>query len=527
MVSLELKKKVGQMLMCGFPSAYVDDQARTLLEKYYVGNYIYFARNITGAEQLAALSKELSDMVYDALGAAPFLTLDQEGGIVSRLVEGAALYPGAAAVSAATRLTDEDLTRVRRLGRNAGDILRKCGINMDLAPDMDTNIEPANPVIGTRSYGDDPERVGAVASAMMLGMKDALVAGAIKHFPGHGNVVSDSHLGIPVNDTEESVLNETEFKAFELGIRAGADAVMSAHVRYTKVDPDNPGTLSHKIQTELLRGKMGFKGLSMTDCLEMDAIAVTYPRGEGAVRAIEAGVDILTISHTMKAISEAAEAIYAALESGRLSEARIDESYRRIMETKARMHLLERQEIDPKKAMEAAFNPEYLQLADEISADAHTLLCGSFDTDLSSPNVLVAAPPSRAVTGVEDMDPLSLTALLSKKGICGIEIPLQGDAAVESYTETIDRMIAEGKDHVILALYNARFRKSQEAILRHLEAKPVHLDVILMGAPYDLSLIHRADSVICAYEYTLLSVKTLIKALENKQFPGKTPFGKI
>ena len=141
MVSLELKKKVGQMLMCGFPSAYVDDQARTLLEKYYVGNYIYFARNITGAEQLAALSKELSDMVYDALGAAPFLTLDQEGGIVSRLVEGAALYPGAAAVSAAAsptgRGTSTNTGRRRRRIRSSSSswsTSRRCGISTRSSP---------------------------------------------------------------------------------------------------------------------------------------------------------------------------------------------------------------------------------------------------------------------------------------------------------------------------------------------------------------------------------------------------------
>jgi len=527
MISLELKKKIGQMLLCGFPSPEVDDQARTLLKDYYVGNYIYFARNITGAAQLSSLSKELSDMVFDALGIAPFLTLDQEGGIVSRLVEGAALYPGAAAVSAATELTEKDLARVRQLGRNAGDILRRCGINMDLAPDMDTNIEPANPVIGTRAYGDDPERIGAVASAMLLGMKDSLVTGVIKHFPGHGNVVSDSHLGIPVNDTDEAVLAETEFKSFALGIQAGAEAVMSAHVLYTKVDPENPGTISHRIQTELLREKMGFTGLSMTDCMEMDAMAKYYPNGEGAVRAIEAGVDMLTISHTVKAVSEAAEAIYAAIEEGRITEERIDVSHRRIMEMKARMHLLERQEIDPQKAMEAAFKPAYLELASEISSNAHTLLKGRFETDMTAPDLLIVAPPSRAVTGVEDMDPLSLTALLGRKGIEGIEIPLSGEADTAPYEAAIGEALARGKKHVILGLYNARFRPVQEAILRYLEQQDVHLDVILMGAPYDLSLIRRADSVICAYEYTLLSVMTLIKALESGSFPGHSPFGRI
>lgn len=549
MISEALKKKVGQMLMCGFPSTVVDAQARALLKDFYVGNYIYFARNCESAYQTAVLSKELSDMVYETLGIAPILTIDQEGGNVSRLTEGSSLISGAAAVSAAaTELDESHLARVEKLGENLGAILRACGININNAPDMDVNIEPANPIIGSRSYGDDPERAAAVAIAMMKGMKKSGVGGAIKHFPGHGNVNSDSHLGIPVNTTDLETLREKEFRTFELAIKAGAEATMSAHVRYTNVDESCPGTLSFKVQTELLRDTFGFKGLAMTDCMEMDAVRRCYPKGEAAVMAIEAGVDILTISHTYEAVSDYANAIYEALESGRISEERIDISYQRIMDYKSRMGLMEKQDIDPEKAVEILMDEEKQQLCDELALESQTMLQGTLPFGMEE-DLVIIAPPQRASTGAEDMKPLSLVDAALKRAeeigclVYGLELPVNGtDEEFVPYLSDVDEMIRkvsvkrkeEGKDpkvSVLLGLFNARFKPVYKTVLRALEKKAaqgeIQLGVVLLGAPYDVALSEGGEAVAVAYEYNRLSVQGFLQALESGRFAGKCPFQKL
>lgn len=520
----KLKKMVGQMLMAGFPSTEVDEQAVRLLEDYDVGNYIYFSRNMKSAEQVARLSKDLSDRVYRRLGICPFISADQEGGAVSRITEGAALMPGAMAVAAATDGSSErSLARMQKLGENCGQILRSVGVNLNLAPDMDVNIEPANPVIGARSYGDDPEQVATKAIAMMHGLEAGGVLPVIKHFPGHGNVSSDSHLGMPVNETDRERLEKTEFAVFQKGIQAGAKAVMTAHVRYTQVDPDHPATLSKVILTDMLRGQFHFDGLVMTDCLEMDAIRAAYGSGEGAVRAIEAGVDLLTVSHTYEALSEVAEAIYQALDSGRLSEERIQLSYDRIMKQKTEMGLLEPQVIDETTSEKTAMAADKLMLCREIAADSMTLLSGSAKLDLEHPDFLVIAPDSRASTGAEDMKGVSFADRAAARfGCLAAKIPLDGDSTAAGMM--LQSAVKMGFKKVILGLFNARLREGQVKVLRELEDMPgVHLTVALLGAPYDCRLVQRADGIVCAYEYTALSVEALLDALSAGEFPGVCP----
>lgn len=533
----ELKKMVGQMMMVGFHSLEMDEQVKRVLADFQVGNYIYFSRNINNAAQVAKLSRSLNEAVYESLGISPFISADQEGGGVSRIIEGAALIPGAAAVAAyaapaaeeaaaATSSPDGASSRypsVQQLGCNMGQILRSVGVNMNLAPDMDVNIEPANPVIGCRSYGDDPEKVANLAISMMKGLKEGGVLPVLKHFPGHGNVNSDSHLGIPENHTDRETLLATEFRPFEKGVQAGAQAILTAHVRYQKVDPENPATLSKTIVTDLLRKQYGFDGLILTDCLEMDAVRAAYGCGEGAVRAIEAGVDLLTISHTYEAAAEAAQAIYAALESGRLSRERIEASYNRIMRMKEQMGLLAPQQVDEVAAAACIMEADKLLLCRQIAAGSITLLTGEVKINAERPNFLVIAPDSQASTGAEDMRTVSLVDRAAKRfGCLGMKMPLNGGA--EEAVAMVASAVKMGFEHIILGLYNARFRPGQIAILRELEKMAgVHLTVILLGAPYDLPLIERADGVLTCYEYTALSVEALLDSLTDGKFPGRCP----
>jgi len=536
---------VGQMMMCGFPSLEMDDQVIRLLEDFEVGNYIYFTRNMKTAGQVARMSKAISDRVYDKLGVAPFISADQEGGAVSRIIEGAALISGAMAVAATVpsgtvaateeaagaassgkvvRMTREAaLNRVEKLGENLGQILRAVGVNFDLAPDMDVNIEPKNPIIGARSFGDDPEEVAAKGMAMMRGMQAGGVMATLKHFPGHGNVATDSHLDVPHNTTSWEELEKTEFLPFEKAIAGGAAGIMTAHVCYDKVDPDTPGTLSKIIQTGLLREKYGFDGIAMTDCMEMDAIRANMGTGEGAVRAIEAGIDIVTISHTYEAAKQAAEAIYAAIESGRLTEERIQQSYDRIMKMKEKMGLLERQDIDEEKAAKVIMAADKLMLCREVATDSITLLKGNVKLDLEKPDFLVIAPDSAASTGAEDMRAVSFADRAAARfGCLAAKIPLNGEAdAAKAMLESAVKM---GFKKVVLGLFNARFREGQVKVLRELEEMVgVQLTVVLLGAPYDYPLIQRADGIVCSYEYTALSVEALLDALASGEYAGESP----
>ncbi len=541
----KLKKMVGQMLMVGFPSLELDDQVIRLLEDFEVGNFVYFTRNMKTAAQVARLSKSVSDLVYDKLGIAPFITADQEGGAVSRIIEGAALMPGAMAAAATVpsgtvaaaeeaagaassescvRLTREEaLARIEKMGENCGQILRSVGVNFNLAPDMDVNVEPKNPIIGARSYGDDPDQVADKAMAMMRGLQKGGVMATLKHFPGHGNVSTDSHLDVPHNTTSWDELQETEFKPFGKAIAGGAAGIMTAHVCYDKVDPNTPGTLSKILMTQLLREQFGFEGIAMTDCMEMDAIRANMGTGEGAVRAIEAGIDIVTISHTYEAAKEAAEAIYAALESGRLTEERIQQSYNRIVKMKEKMGLLERQDIDEEKAAKIIMAADKLMLCREVARDSVTLLKGNVKLDLEHPDFLVIAPDGTASTGAEDMKPVSFADRAAARfGCLAAKIPLNGEAdAAKAMLESAVKM---GFKKVVLGLFNARFREGQIKVLRELEEMVgVQLTVVLLGAPYDYPLIQRADGVVCSYEYTALSVEAVLDALASGEFVGESP----
>lgn len=533
MLSQELKDKVGQMILAGFPSQVMDEQAENLLKDFHIGNYIYFARNMKSARQVAQLSRTLGEKVYETLGVWPLIAADQEGGGVSRLTEGAALIPGASASASASLAIStsseekEGLERIEKLGENMGRILRSCGVNFDLAPDMDVNIEPQNPVIGARSYGDEPEKVADRAIAMMRGLEKGGVLACVKHFPGHGNVTADSHLGIPVNDTEKSVLMETEFLPFRKAVEAGCKAVLSAHVRYTKVDPETPGTLSEKILTNLLRDTFGYEGLALTDCMEMDAIRAAYGTGEGAVRAIEAGVDLLTISHTYEAVKEAVTHIYEALENGRLTEERIDRSYRRIMEAKKAMGLLDRQQISEEEAILTLEDPLKQQLADEISEDSVILLKGSLQSDPA--RTLVIAPELVSTTGAEDMHSISVNeAMQSAFGTKSLKVSISvSEEEILAAAEKV-RSLAEGS-HVIVGMYNGRLREGTKKLWSTLTeiGKEKHLTVtaLLLGAAYDYGMVKEdADTVIATGEYTDLSVKSLIKCMQKGVFKGISPF---
>ena len=512
-----LRHQIGQMIIAGFPSPQADEQARLLAEEYQVGNFILFARNMQNARQTAALCARLSDLAYEATGMAPFIAADQEGGLVSRIAEGASLFPGAMAMAAGASLAE-----AREVGKNCGHILRALGVNVNFAPVLDVNIEPMNPVIGVRSFGDQPQAVADMGCAMMEGMVEGGVIATVKHYPGHGNVKTDSHLALPVNDTDPERLEQTEFLPFQQAFDRGAPALMSCHIIFSKIDPDLPATLSPTILQGMLRKKQGFKGLVFTDCMEMDAIRAKWGTPRGAVLAVKAGCDVLCISHHADAVRESIEAIEQAVENGEIPRSRIQEAYDRIVSRKKQMDLLEKQVISADAAEGIIRHPDKVALHKRVSRNSVTLLRGSLDALKAAKAPVVIAPVSFAATGVEDPEHngLSFAARVAARFGC----PFLEPAMTPSEEEIAAAVnLAKTADCVVLGLYNARFRDSQIALLRALEALAVPLVIITVGGPCDLQCIRRADAVIALYEYTALSVNSAIDALETGEFHGKAP----
>lgn len=509
-----LKHKIGQMLIAGFPSPEVDSQARRLVENYQVGNFALFARNIQSTEQMCTLCQQLHQLVCEKCGFAAFLAGDQEGGVVSRVNFGAALAPGTMAIAASASADPYEI------GKNCGRVLGSMGILGNFAPVLDVNIDPMNPIIGSRAFSDDPDTVIRYGIPMLQGMRDGGMLAAVKHFPGHGNVSADSHLGVPRNSTPEDVLWETEWRPFREAFRLGADALMTCHVLFEEVDPEYPATLSPKIMTDILRHRMGFKGIALTDCMEMEAISKTYGIGAGAVLAVEAGCDVLCFSHTYEAVEEAALALYDAVEQGRISPQRIEESYQRIIALKKKYHLLTPPAMDRQLAEEMIHKASILALNHRVSRDSMTQVCGDLSALKNAKRPCFVAPLSLAVTGAEDADraPTSFSALAAQRfGGDSLEIPMAG---LEGDFEQLQN---DAWDVMVLGLYNARFRPGQLRVLRELERQGRPLIVVMLGAPYDLPLIQNAQGVIAAYEYTWLSVHALLDAMETDTFLGHLP----
>ncbi len=509
-----LRMQIGQMICAGFPSPEVDKQAKALVKDFKVGNFLLFTRNVVDAPQLCRLNNGLRTLTMMETGIAPLIGIDQEGGAVSRYYEGAALIPGAMALSAG------GAEQIEAVGERLGRVLKSVGVNIDFAPVLDVNIDPRNPIIGNRSFGDDVEHVSRCGIAMVNGMKKAGLIACVKHYPGHGNVSADSHLGLPVNATPKETLRKTEWVPFANAFAAGADALMTAHVRYTDLS-DHPGTITPAIITDLLRGEMHFEGIAMTDCMEMGAIRSLYGCGEGAVRAIEAGVDILTVSHTYEAVKEAVTAIYAAVESGRLTPERIEQSYRRIMRVKEKYDVAHA-EADEQLADRLVHSKADIDANAQIAASSITCVKDApVLNGLSGRKICCFAPVSSALTGAEDerRQKLSFADELAKSfpDAKAVVTPLDG------IDEHAKAAIAGDYDVAVVGLYNAGLRSGQLAVLEEVEKTGKPVVVVLLGVPYDNRFADKADAVIASYEYTPLSVPALVAAMRDCRYPGKLP----
>ena len=318
--AIQARREACELLCIGIAGTELLEQEAVLLAGG-VRNVILFARNYRDSSQLTQLA---ADIRVAAQGPV-LISVDQEGGRVQRFC--GAPFPDQ---PAARDLGHQGENAVAKWTRETALALRACGVNMNLAPVLDVDSNPKNPVIGDRSLSRDANVVAQLGAACVQAMQGCGVAACGKHFPGHGDTDVDSHFDLPKLTHSLTRLEQLEFVPFRAAIKANIAAIMSAHVVFEAIDPHVPGTLSARVITGLLRDALGFDGLILTDDLEMKAVADRFEIGDAAVRAVEAGCDILLVCKNLPVQIQAIDGLSRAIASGRISQERLAQSRRRL-----------------------------------------------------------------------------------------------------------------------------------------------------------------------------------------------------
>ena len=512
---LTTEEKIGQLLMYGIDGTTITDHAIELIKKYKVGNIILFARNAQSPKQLYELNQSLQKLADAEIGIPMFISIDQEGGMVTRIFHGATFFPGAMTLSAANSLED-----TYRMGDLMGRELKLLGVNMNLAPVLDVNNNPKNPVIGVRSYSDDPKRVAAYGIQFMKGMQNHVIATG-KHFPGHGDTYLDSHLALPKVDYAVERLETVELIPFKEAIKEGIGALMSSHIDFPAFTEDGrPTTLSKKCLTGFLREQLHFEGLIVTDGMEMKAVQDHYGTVEASLMAIQAGANLVCICHSEPLQKEAVGRIRQALESRELSMETLNERVSRVLKFKDSLEQMSLEQ--PYEAVKPIIeNQETKAFSYEIVKRAATLVKG--EPLKLKPNALFLGVLPKATTQADDTDGLYDIISHIKR-----ELPQVKTKAMPINPSDEDIKIAlkeaEGVDQILMTSYNANVYGSQIKLIDALHGLGKEVHVIAMRNPYDLFYTNRIQHFVCLYEYTPNSIRVLMAYLKGElQLEGRIP----
>ncbi|MEE6296742.1 glycoside hydrolase family 3 protein [Georgenia wangjunii] len=493
-----------------------------VVEKFNLGGVLYFtwsnpivASNPTATAELSN-GLQAASTGADGSGIPLAVTIDQEGGAVARIGAPATVFPGSMALGATF-----DPTLAYAQGSVLGAELSAMGINVDFAPVVDVNTNPANPVIGVRSLGEDPTAVAALGVSQIMGLQDNNVGASAKHFPGHGDTVTDSHYGLPTVTYDRETLDQ-HLVPFEAAIEADVDMIMTAHVIVEAIDPTMPGTLSHKVLTELLRDEMGFDGLVTTDALDMAALkqlpGMPLDDGDVAVLAVQAGSDILLMSPDVPAT---VEAISEAVDNGDITRERLEESVIRILQWKLDRGVWE---LDPAVDVSAVDgivgNAEHGAVADEIGARAVTLLRNEDDVlplDADEDSVLMVGAGSG---WPERMGPMLVER--------GFDVTADYENGASPSAAYRDRAVAtaqsEDIDAVIFTSNNATANAAQQQMVAALAETGKPVVVVSTRNPYDISVFPGADAVLNLYSWQVPSFRGAVAAVAGDVNPsGRLP----
>lgn len=511
--NMTLKEKLGQLLFVGFDGYEYNDHIKTLIEDYKVGNIILFARNVKDLKQLSALNRKLHEEIYKHTGIIPLISIDQEGGIVTRIMNGATFCPGNMTLAA----TEEENCYI--IGQIMGKELSRLGINMNLAPSLDVNNNPKNPVIGVRSYSDDPKLVSKLGTLFIKGLQEQGIIATAKHFPGHGDTNVDSHLGLPIVNHDKKRLDEVELYPFKVAIKEGVNAIMSAHIVFKAYEKEEiPATISKNVMS-LLRKDLGFKGLIVSDCMEMKAIDNFYTTAKGVALGIEAGLDMAFVSHTLSKQIAALEEIEKAINEGKIIISEIDEKVARILEYKEKtLKALQVNFFNNQDNLSYFENKKHQEIAQGIVDKSLTLVKGDV-FKLQGKTLLLATVPFATTIVEDELDSRNILEAVKR------EIP-QIDCLEMPMKEYNEELVAKVKDYdqVVICTYNAmNFPKQAEMVNALIDASKNSF-ILSTRNPYDLHVLKNVKNYACLYEYTPNAVKTVVKYLKGEITPqGKLP----
>ncbi|MGX1270121.1 glycoside hydrolase family 3 protein [Streptomyces phaeoluteigriseus] len=535
---MPLEEKVGQVFVTRVygHSATAPDQAdvdanlaelgvRTaaeLIARYRVGGIIYFtwAHNTRDPLQIADLSNGLQRASLGQPRGLPVLiSTDQEHGIVARVGEPATLFPGAMAIGAGGSRAD-----ARTLGRVAGGELRAMGVRQDYSPVADVNVNPANPVIGVRSFGADPKAVAELAAAEIRGYRAAGVAATAKHFPGHGDTAVDSHYGFPVITHTREVWEELDAVPFRAAIAAGVDSVMTAHILVPALDDSgDPATLSRPIVTGLLRERLGYDGVVVTDALDMAGVRTKYGDDRVPVLALKAGVDQLL---NPPKLDVAWNAVLEAVRDGELTEARLEESVLRILRLKDRLGLLADPYVSRDRVGRTVGTKAHRATADRIAERTTTLLVNEGSLLPLSPRthrrLLVVGADPASPSGTTGPPTGVLAAALTALGFTATAL----STGTAPSAETIARAVtAAGEaDAVVVGTYNVTATSPQKALVEQLLATGRPVVAVAVRNPYDVAQLPSVKAYLAAYSWTDVELRAAARVIAGTVEPqGRLP----
>ncbi|MEU3837098.1 glycoside hydrolase family 3 protein [Streptomyces microflavus] len=533
---MSLEEKVGQLFVMRVygHSATDPDQAdidanlkeigvRTaaeLVATYHVGGIIYFtwAHNTRDPHQIAALSNGIQRAALAGRSRVPLLiSTDQEHGIVCRVGEPATLLPGAMALGAGGSRSD-----TRRAAWIAGAELAAVGINQNYAPDADVNVNPANPVIGVRSFGSDPESVAELVAAQVKGYQGAGVAATAKHFPGHGDTSTDSHTGLPVIGHTREQWEELDAPPFRAAIRARIDSVMTAHIVVPALDPsEDPATLSRPILTGILREELGYDGVVVTDSLGMEGVRTKYGDDRVPVLALLAGVDQLLNPPNL---SVAWNAVLEAVRGGEISEARIDASILRILRLKTKLGLFRDPFVSGRGVDRTVGVRKHLIDADRIAERTTTLLA---DPGALLPlsrrthrRLLVVGADPASPSGTTGPPTTTLAGAFTELGFSATALSTGTAPNPARIAEAV--AAAQGRDAVVVATYNITAGSTQRTLVDALVATGVPVVAVAIRNPYDAAHLtgRGLAAVLATYSWTDVELRAAARVIAGRADPG-------
>jgi len=505
---MTIDELIGQVIMIGLPGVQLDNKYLDFIKEFKIGNYILFSRNYDNTKQMQTFMQELYKHTLNITGSFPLVSIDQEGGMVVRLFKDVT-FPASPLTTSATSIDEAPYKTGNIIGK---DIL-KLGINLNLAPCLEINEELSNPLVNVRGYGATKEIVLKNAKAFVKGIQDSGALSCIKHFPGAGSSTKDSHLELPIiEESKEQLLNYNMYPFINL---LESDALMTSHCLYKSFD-ELPSTLSKILLTDVLRNQIGFQGLIISDGMEMKAIADTYGIGNGCVKALNTGCDILLLCHEYSEQREAFEYVKKAVEEGTLSIELLKEKVNRINIAKEKV----------KEGLIKYFNDkdyviikEEHELMQSIVDESYTLIKGK--APYIDENTLIIASNAKVASIVEDeFDERNLVKSLKKSFPNNNVIKFNNNSNfVSDIISIVDKY-----NNIIVYSYDAYKDYIQTETINELLKNNKEIFVVSIKGPIDQKYFNNLINYSCLYEYTPNSIRTIIKQLNNEiSLNGKLP----